>query len=48
MATKIHAAQIAMEQGVDMVIANGARPRVLYDIVQGRQAGTRFQSRRDC
>ena len=48
MATKIHAAQIAMEQGVDMVIANGAKPRVLYDIVQGRQAGTRFQSRRDC
>lgn len=51
MATKIHAAKIAMEHGVDMVIANGARPGVLYDIVQGRQAGTRFQSRKqqaDC
>lgn len=45
MATKIHAAKIAMEHGVDMVIANGARPEALYDIVQGRQAGTRFQSR---
>ena len=45
MVTKIHAASIAMEHGVDMVIANGARPQKLYDIVEGRKGGTRFQGR---
>lgn len=44
MATKVNAARIAMEHGVDMVIANGARPQALYDIVKGKQVGTRFQS----
>ena len=26
----------------DVVIANGESPEVLYDIVEGRQVGTRF------
>lgn len=42
MVTKIHAARMAMENGVDMVIANGSRPEVLYDIAEGKLAGTRF------
>ena len=42
MATKLHAAKIVMEHGVDMVIANGARPRKLYNIVEGEAVGTRF------
>jgi len=42
MVTKIHAADIAMQHGVDMVIANGARPRRLYRIVEGEAVGTRF------
>ncbi|MDD6038163.1 MAG: glutamate 5-kinase [bacterium] len=42
MSTKLHAAQIAMEAGFDMVIANGARPSILYDIVEGKKVGTRF------
>ena len=42
MATKLKAARLATEQGCDMVIANGARPELLYDIVAGRPAGTRF------
>ena len=42
MATKLHAAKIVMENGVDMVIANGARPRKLYNIVEGEAVGTRF------
>ncbi len=46
MVTKINAAGIAMKHGVDMVIANGARPQKLYDIVEGRKAGTRFQGKR--
>ncbi len=44
MATKISAARMTMRKGVDMVIANGARPEQLYDIAEGRPAGTRFAS----
>ena len=42
MQTKIHAAKIATEAGIDMVIANGQDPSVLYDIVEGKSVGTRF------
>lgn len=42
MATKLRAAKIATAAGVDMVIANGARPAELYDIVDGAEVGTRF------
>lgn len=45
MATKLDAAKIATRDGVDMVIANGANPSVLYDIVDGLPAGTRFIGR---
>jgi glutamate 5-kinase len=33
-------------QGCDMVIANGETPALLYDIVQGKQVGTRFLGKR--
>lgn len=42
MATKIKAAKIATKAGVEMVIANGAAPSVLYSIVEGELVGTRF------
>ena len=42
MATKLKAAGMAMEDGVDMVIANGSKAAVLYDIVEGKPIGTRF------
>lgn len=42
MATKIEAAKIAMAAGCDMVIANGKDPSVLYDIIEGKQVGTKF------
>lgn len=42
MATKLRAAQLVMEAGIDMVIANGERPDVLYEIVDGIATGTRF------
>lgn len=45
MATKIRAARIATEAGIDMIIANGKEPNVLYDIVDGKPVGTRFVSR---
>ena len=46
MATKLMAARIATTAGVEMVSANGERAAVLYDIVEGRAAGTRFLPRR--
>ena len=42
MATKLSAAKIAVEAGCDMIIANGRDPAVLYDILDGKQVGTRF------
>ena len=42
MATKLHAAKIATASGIDMVIANGNKTDVLYDIVSGKNVGTRF------
>ena len=42
MVTKLRAARIAGEAGIDMVIANGTRPELLYDIIDGKQVGTRF------
>lgn len=46
MATKIKAAQIATEQGTDMIITNGDNPTALYDIVEGEKIGTRFWSKK--
>ena len=42
MITTLRAAAIATEAGCEMVIANGGKPEVLYDIAAGRPAGTRF------
>ena len=42
MVTKLRAAEICAESGCDMVIANGKEPELLYDIVEGKQIGTRF------
>ena len=42
MATKLNAAQIALDAGVEMVIANGSNIEALYDIVNGADVGTRF------
>ena len=42
MATKLSAAKIAMDAGVDMIIVNGASPEIIYDAVDGRSEGTRF------
>ena len=47
MATKLKAARICTGAGCDMVIANGARPDQLYDILDGVPTGTRFLARRD-
>lgn len=45
MATKLSAAKIAMEAGVDMIIVNGSAPEIIYDAVDGKAVGTRFIAR---
>lgn len=42
MATKVSAAQRCMENGTDMIIANGSNPEALYDVVNGKSVGTKF------
>ena len=46
MVTKLRAARIACGAGIDMVIANGARPKLIYDILDGKLVGTRFTGRK--
>ena len=42
MATKLSAAKLANEAGIDMIIANGSDPDLLYAITEGQAVGTRF------
>lgn len=42
MITKLHAAEKCGAAGCDTVIANGTRPEILYDILDGKACGTRF------
>ena len=45
MVTKLHAAEICLSCGCDMVIANGNKPENLYDILDGKDIGTTFTER---
>ena len=47
MLTKISAAKRATNAGADMIITNGARADVLYDIVEGKPVGTRFIGKKE-
>ena len=42
MTTKIQAAKIVTEQGIDMIICDGSNPELLYDIIDGKNIGTKF------
>lgn len=42
MITKLQAASICMDAGIDTIIANGGRPQLLYKIVAGEPCGTLF------
>jgi len=42
MATKIAAAKIAVNSGIDMVIINGKNPELIYDVLEGKPEGTLF------
>lgn len=42
MKTKLNAAKISLEMGMDMAILNGRNPSVLYDFFDGKEVGTVF------
>ena len=46
MATKLTAAKRSMAHGIDMIIANSNDLNALYDIVEGKDVGTRFVGER--
>ncbi|MBQ7699362.1 MAG: glutamate 5-kinase [Clostridia bacterium] len=46
MKTKLSAARLVTDRGIDMVICNGSKPETLYDICEGRSAGTRFTGKK--
>lgn len=46
MITKLSAAELAIENGIDMYITNGQKPETLYGIVEGESVGTLFVGRR--
>ena len=45
MLTKLSAAKICFKYGINMIIANGENPDILYDIAQGKEVGTLFSSK---
>ncbi len=47
MATKLTAAGLCMKAGTDMIIVNGEKPGLIYDVLEGKPAGTRFVGRKD-
>lgn len=48
MRTKLSAAEICMNGGCDMIIANGANPKILYDIVNNNDpVCTRFHAEKE-
>jgi glutamate 5-kinase len=45
MLTKLYAASIAMEAGIDMVITNSKKPKYLYELLSGNPVGTLFSNK---
>lgn len=42
MVTKLHAAQIATDAGIDVIVMNGETPSDIYKALDGKQVGTFF------
>lgn len=42
MATKLGAAELCMDANIPMFVVNGAKPEILYELTEGRLAGTLF------
>ena len=46
MITKLMAAEMATASGIDVVIANGKDPHIVYRILEGKEVGTIFKGRK--
>ena len=46
MITKLTAAKTATNSGIDMVLANGEEPKIILDILNGKEIGTLFLKNR--
>ncbi|MCX7842058.1 MAG: glutamate 5-kinase [Clostridia bacterium] len=46
MVTKLSAAKIATQAGIDMIIANGDKPEVINSVLEGQDIGSLFVSRK--
>lgn len=46
METKLRAGLVANRAGIPMVIMNGRQPELLYDLMEGKPVGTRFEGRK--
>ena len=46
MRTKLEAAKICMDAGLDMIITNGQKPEALYSILDNESIGTRFVAKK--
>lgn len=44
MKTKLDAVEIAYQSGIDVILMNGKQPKKLYDIFDGKEAGTYFHA----
>ena len=47
METKLRAGRMVNQVGIPMIITNGDRPELLYDVVAGRPVGTLFGERKE-
>ncbi|QQK07704.1 glutamate 5-kinase [Miniphocaeibacter halophilus] len=47
MVTKISAANLCMEKGIDVVLANGKDMKIIKDILEGKEIGTYFRSKKN-
>ena len=45
MITKLHAAEIAMDAGIDTIVMNGENPTEIYKALDGKQVGTFFKGK---
>ncbi len=45
MVTKLHAAEIAMNAGIDTIVMNGENPTEIYKALDGKQVGTFFMGK---
>ncbi|MBN2480736.1 MAG: glutamate 5-kinase [Bacteroidales bacterium] len=47
MITKISAAKICLQEGIDCIITSGSDPAVIFDILEGKEIGTHFEARKE-